>query len=865
MGFILNLRNKVLLSTFFISISMLFSIFYFADKYFYSNYTAIEDKEIIDSVKSVKGLLNKYEDMINNANGDWSAWDDMYRFIQDQNEDFINSNLQKENFISLSTNFMIFVNEQGKVIYSKGYDLYNGEEISPPLNLIKYIESNDEINKHSDLKSRKSGFVSVDKDMFVLSSMPIKKSSFEGPIKGTLILARIITDNEIAYINKFSSDKVNLEQITDNSYNELKSLRLYSERNEEVYLKNINKNTFLVKSVINDISGKPALILSVNFPRDVYIISSQGETVFLVITAVIILFSVIITIYLLERYVFRILLQQESLLNTIPAMVYYKDRNFKYIMANNVFCENFKVDQSSIKGKEYEEIDNKIYIEENKNIELQVQKSLKPVLDVEVTHVNEEGNTQWFSLSKAPVLDSKGNFNGIVGIMVDITNVKEMSNKLDIASYYDSLTMLPNRELFMRSLSEFIKKYEEEKSCFSVLYIGVDNFALINEVMGHQAGDELLRVVAQRITRNVKAGSFVSRISGDEFAVILNESDNELIDNSCDYILHSIRRPWKYGTEIHYITISIGISKYPYDGYNCDEIIKSSYTAMKLAKVKGKNTFVYYSKKFSEDFMKKLNIENNLRLALKRNEFVLYYQPQVRIDDMRVIGAEALIRWIHPESGLISPGIFIPIAEESDIILQIGEWVINESCRQIREWRDKGIDNIKISINVSAKQFQQDDLEDILKNAIIKNSIDPSYLEIEITESLFMNNRETVREKLFRIKNMGINILLDDFGTGYSSLLYLSSFPIDKIKIDQNFVRDMLKNKDNNAIIKTIVTLSSQLGIKTIAEGVEEEQQYNNLKELGCDEIQGYLFGKPSKAADIEEMFKAKYHSKFGI
>lgn len=856
----MRLRNKVLLSIICISVFMLFSNFYLADKYFRSNYNTIENKEIIDSIKTVKGLLDKYEDMLNNANGDWSAWDDMYKFVQNQNEDFINSNLQKENFISLTTNFMIFLNEQGNVVYSKGYDLYNGDEISPPLDLIKYIESNDEINNHTNLKSKKSGFVSIDRNIFVLSSMPIKKSSFEGPIKGTLILVRIITDNEMAYINKFSSDKVELEQFQGNSYNELKPLRFYSERNEDVYLKNIDQDTFLVKSVINDISGKPALILSLNFPRDVYTISSRGESVFLVITTIIILSSVVIIIFLLEEFVFKILQQQESLLNTIPAMVYYKDKNFKYIMANNVFCKNFKVDYNSIKGKKYEEIKDKTCIRENKYIELQIQKSLKPVLDVEVSYENENGNTKWFSFSKAPVLDSKGNFNGIVGIMVDITNIKEISNKLDIASYYDKITMLPNRELFMTSLLTFIKNYEKEKEPFSVLYIGIDNFALINEVMGHQAGDELLRIVAQRIMENVRSGSFVARISGDEFAVILNESDNELIDSSCEYILHSIRKPWKYQEGIYYITISIGISKYPYDGYNCDEIIKSSYTAMKLAKAKGKNTFLYYSKKFSEDFMNKLNIENNLRLALKRNEFVLYYQPQINISDMRIIGAEALIRWMNPETGMIAPGIFIPIAEESGLIVQIGRWVINESCRQIREWSDKGIDDIKISVNVSAKQFQQDDLEDIIKNAIKENKIDPSYLEIEITESLFMNNIEGVREKLFRIKNMGINILLDDFGTGYSSLLYLNSFPIDKIKIDQNFVRDMLDNKRNRTLIKTIVTLSNHLGMNTIAEGVEEEQQYNHLKELGCDEIQGYLFGKPCKAAEVEEIFKAKYH-----
>lgn len=848
----MNLRNKVFISIFLISIVTISIIFYVADKYFYNNYITIEKKEIIDSVKTSKGLLDKYEEMLNNAVGDWSAWDDTYNFVQDLNEDFINNNMQRENFISLSSNYMIFLNEEGKVIYSKGYDLYKDNEITIPSGLIKFIESDKELNTHSEIRDKKSGFVCIEDNIFAISSMPIINSKFEGPIKGTLILARIICKNEIASINSFLSDKVNLELFNDGTNNQLKLLDFYSERNEDIYIEKINNNNLLIRSIIYDISGNPSIVLSINYPRDIYNISQEGKSLFYATTAVIVLFSILCMIFLLEKYVFKTLLQQESLLNTIPAMVYYKDRNFRYIMANNIFCKNMKVNSAFIKGKNDKEINNTIFIDDSKKIDIEIKKTLKPVLDIEGSYIDEYGKTRWFTISKAPVLGPKGNFDGVVGVIFDTTNLKEITKKLDIVSYYDNITMLPNREFFMRNVLEFIKNYEETKSGFSIFYISIDNFELINEVKGHQAGDELLRVVSERITENIKAKSFVSRISGEEFAIIFNETDKQIIDNSCNEILNSMRKLWNYENESYYITISIGIAVFPTDGVNYEEIVKSSYIAMNLAKANGKNTFLYYSKKFSEDFMEKLNLENNLRLAIKRNEFILYYQPQYDTKNKNLVGMEALIRWKHPEKGLISPGIFIPVAEESGLIVQIGEWVIKESCRQIRAWMDKGINNIQVSVNVSAKQFQQDNLEEIIKNAIEDTKIPYSSLEIEITESLFINNSESIREKLFRIKNMGINILLDDFGTGYSSLLYLKLFPIDKLKIDQNFVRDMLCNEDHSTIIKTIVTLSKQLGIKTIAEGVEEKEQYGKLKELDCDEIQGYLFGKPMSPEDME-------------
>jgi diguanylate cyclase (GGDEF)-like protein len=490
-----------------------------------------------------------------------------------------------------------------------------------------------------------------------------------------------------------------------------------------------------------------------------------------------------------------------------------------------------------------------------RDLDLEIKENLKPVLNVESQSRNEKGETIWLSTSKAPVLDYKGNFDGVVGVISDITSLKKMYEELDFAACYDKLTMLPNRNFFIKSLENFISRDENKWREFSVLYIGIDKFNLINETMGYAAGDELLRVVAFRINKVLNMESLVSRISGDEFAVALNVKEYNKLNSICRKILNSIKKAWEYENEHYYLTASIGIALFPIDGEDIEIILKNSHAALGQAKMNGIDSYCYYSEELGDYILKKLNIENDLRLAIEKNEFVLYYQPQVELKTNKIIGVEALIRWNHPQKGMIPPGVFIPIAEESGQIIQIGEWVIEESCKQIREWINKGIEGLKVSINVSAKQFESDVVSKI-KEEIIKNDIGFNSLEVEVTESILMKDKDITLKKLNLLKSLGINILLDDFGTGYSSLLYLKTFPIDKIKIDQNFIKGFNKNDDTLTIVKIIIILANELGIKAIAEGVEFEEQYEKLLELGCEEIQGFLFGKPSLPEVIENLIR---------
>lgn len=434
----------------------------------------------------------------------------------------------------------------------------------------------------------------------------------------------------------------------------------------------------------------------------------------------------------------------------------------------------------------------------------------------------------------------------------ELKSYNEMLDKIYTISFYDEITSISNRTHFIKSLTEIIEESRKNNGKFSVVYIGLDNFKIINETLGHLAGDELLKTIAERISININDDSLVSRIGSDEFALLYNEVDTKKIDLLCKNILKSVRRPWEHNGVNYHMTVSIGIAVYPMDGVTTEELIKNCQIALKSSKLNGKNNYLYYSKEQSDKFIEKISMENDLRLAIERNEFELYYQPQIMTETKEIVGMEALIRWNHPEKGIISPGVFIPVAEESELITEIGKWVLQEACSQIRKWNDKGFNKIKVSVNVSAKQFEDEKLVDFINNVIAGYNINPESLKIEITESIIIKNQEKTVNKLNQIRNMGINILLDDFGTGYSSLLYLKSFPIDVIKIDQNFVKSMSQSGDDETIIKTIIVLSKELKIKTIAEGVETNNQYEILKELGCDEIQGYLFGKPSKVNDIE-------------
>ncbi len=435
-----------------------------------------------------------------------------------------------------------------------------------------------------------------------------------------------------------------------------------------------------------------------------------------------------------------------------------------------------------------------------------------------------------------------------LGIMQDLS---KYSKAFEDRAHYDALTELPNRILLNDRLDFMLAHARRNGQILAVLFLDLDRFKFANDSLGYSAGDLVLQEVARRLKRTVREVDAVFRLGNDEFAVILEEiSHIEDAAKVAKKIQKVFAKPFaieKSGHEV-YISASIGISLFPYDGVDMDTLVKNAETAMHRAKEQGENSYQHYTPSMNSKALEHLTIEYRLHKALEQNEFLVYYQPQVDIRTNAVVGAEALIRWRHPEIGLVSPGEFIPIAEETGLIIPIGEWVLRTACSQVKQWRRLGHEDLRISVNLSARQFQQQVILDKVREAIEEADLPVNTLELEITESIGMKNAELTVRILSALREMGVRLSIDDFGTGYSSLNYLKRFPVDVLKIDQSFVRDISVDQDDEAIVEIVINIAHALKLEVIAEGVETEEQLAFLRAKGCDEVQGYYYSPPIPA-----------------
>ena len=445
---------------------------------------------------------------------------------------------------------------------------------------------------------------------------------------------------------------------------------------------------------------------------------------------------------------------------------------------------------------------------------------------------------------------------GLVYYLVyrDITERRQAEEKLRVVATHDPLTALPNRTLLHERLSHALAKAQRHGRLLAVLFVDLDRFKTVNDTLGHEAGDRLLQVTAQRLYDCLRETDTMARQGGDEFVVLMDElTDREAITRVSQRILDAVGQPFVIdGQELH-ITASVGISVYPEDGRT---LLKNADIAMYRAKEKGKNNFQFYSAQIDNYSVERLALESGLRRALERDEFTLHYQPKVNIASGLITGMEALLRWQHPELGSIAPGRFIPIAEENGLILPIGAWVLKTACIQNRAWQRQGLRRFSVAVNLSPRQFAGETLLDDVKSALDASGLAPSDLELEITESMVMNNPEQAVNLLRQLKDLGIRVAIDDFGTGYSSLAYLKRFPIDSVKVDRSFVVDIPDDIDSMAIAQAVIAMAHNLRLKVVAEGVETEAQLGFLRGEGCDEIQGHYFCEARAAGEISAIMR---------
>ncbi|MEW8551525.1 MAG: EAL domain-containing protein [Candidatus Thiodiazotropha endolucinida] len=463
---------------------------------------------------------------------------------------------------------------------------------------------------------------------------------------------------------------------------------------------------------------------------------------------------------------------------------------------------------------------------------------------------NGDAYPEWLTISA--VKDGNDETTHYVGVFTDISQIKEAQDQINFLAHHDALTRLPNRALFRERFDHALMHARRENASIALLFLDLDRFKTVNDTLGHPVGDQVLLEVSKRMNQIIRASDTLARLGGDEFVLLLEEqTDAQHAAVVARKLIDLFSRPMIIGEHELVVTTSIGITLYPNDGDDPDKLIRHADRAMYEAKQQGRNTYRFFTQALTEGALERLMMENDLRRAVARNELILHYQPIVNLETRQLQGIEALVRWQHPEQGLIAPGLFIELAEEIGIIGEIGQWVLRAACSQLARWDRDGFKVPRISVNLSVQQIDREGLITMVSEELNSSGLSPERLELEVTESMLIRNPELSRTVLSELRTLGVKFAIDDFGTGYSSLAYLKLLPLDHLKIDQSFVRDIGKDANDEAIVRAIIGVSKSLGLESVAEGVEEAHQARFLQQAGSDLAQGYLYSRPLPADEI--------------
>ena len=548
--------------------------------------------------------------------------------------------------------------------------------------------------------------------------------------------------------------------------------------------------------------------------------------------------------------------------NAMPDMVFLKDAQGVYLSVNPVFERFAGRPEREIVGCSDFDLVAPAVAEQFRNYDRRAMQAWQPLVYEETLTFAEDGYQGQFETIKTPIRDLTGRVTGVLGVCRDITDRKRAEQEIERLAFYDALTGLPNRRLLLDRLQRSIAACQRTKSLGALLFIDLDNFKDLNDTLGHDMGDQLLSQVAARLVASVREADTVARFGGDEFVVMLDNLSSELpeaaaqAETVAEKLLASLNQPFELDGAQHYSTPSIGITLFGDERLSVDELLKRADLAMYQAKAAGRNTQRFFDPDMQAAVNARSNLEADLRQGLARGELLVHYQPVVD-HQARLLGAEALVRWRHPQRGMISPAEFIPLAEQTGLILPLGQFVLQTACEQLQRWsQHPSTAHLSISVNVSARQFRHSGFVAEVLQALQAHQADPKKLKLELTESLLLGDIEDTIERMEQLKAEGVGFALDDFGTGYSSLSYLKRLPLDQVKIDQGFVRDVLTDPNDAAIVRTILALAHSLDLQVVAEGVETAGQLTFLRLHGCEAFQGYLFGRPGPAGDIDALLQ---------
>ncbi|MCL5236503.1 MAG: EAL domain-containing protein [Nitrospirae bacterium] len=546
-------------------------------------------------------------------------------------------------------------------------------------------------------------------------------------------------------------------------------------------------------------------------------------------------------------------------LDIAGVMLVALDRNQRTVLINKKGCDILGYGESEILGKNWFDnfVPERMGDRAKAGFDKLMAGEIASVEYFESPVLTKHGEERIIAWNNALLTDESGKVTGTLSSGEDITERKKMEKTIQYQAYYDTLTGLPNRALFIDHLSLALAQAQRNRHQVAVIYVDLDRFKNVTDSLGHALGDRFLQEAANRLRLSAPEVITISRIGGDEYALLLSQVINEgETAKIAKRVLSNLRQPWLIDSHRVHITASIGISTYPNDGEEAEALLGSADVAMSQVKEQGGDGYQFYNKAMNLRVLERIKLENSLRLTLERGGFILYYQPQINIKNKQLTGVEALIRWKHPRLGLLEPVRFIQLAEDTGLIVPIGEWVLRAACEQVKEWQNAGLPHVCVSVNFSARQFQQPDLVEMVSQVLKETGLDSKCLDIEITESTAMQNIEATIPKLAELSSLGIQFAIDDFGTGYSSLGYLKKLPIQKLKIDKSFISDLAKDPDYKTIVQAVIVMAHNLKLKVVAEGVENEEQLAFLRSSKCDEMQGYLYSRPLLPGEFEKLLR---------
>ncbi|MEZ5524730.1 MAG: EAL domain-containing protein [Pseudomonadales bacterium] len=547
------------------------------------------------------------------------------------------------------------------------------------------------------------------------------------------------------------------------------------------------------------------------------------------------------------------------LVNSSPDIVYLIDRDGRFTYVNDRITLLLGFQRDDLIGRHYrdlvfiEDIEQAAYVFSAREIHDTTPRNV----ELRFKCKDQDRPPKYFEINTIPIeLESnelfeqpigEEQFVGVYGVARDISERKEAERTINFQAYHDLLTRLPNRALFKDRLNLAIAQAKRSGQKMAVMFLDLDRFKLVNDTLGHIYGDELLQLVSQRLQDCLREGDTLARFGGDEFTLLLPQiTGQEDATAIARKIIETMREPFVIEGNDIYVTISVGIAMYPHDGATMEALVKNADIAMYHIKGRGKNDYQFFSREMNEASMQRLSLERDMRKGLEQDQFELHFQPQVDVVTGQVVAVEALVRWHHPTLGMIAPTDFIAVAEDTGLILPLGEWVIRKACRVLRSWRDAGIMDVRMAINLSAMQIEHKSCVELIKEVMYQNRLSGHDLEMEITENLIMQDMENAIKKLIQLNELGVQIAIDDFGTGYSSLSYLQKLPIHTLKIDRSFVHEIQEGGGDACIVDAVIAMARGLKLNLIAEGVETEHQMEYLRSQGCGEMQGYYFGAPA-------------------